>query len=137
MNERTRRLWAATEAMSLGWGGVTAVAGATGMARKTIHAGIRELKASPVARSLVLPPDRVRRPGGGRKSVTEQQPTIAAALEALVEPTARGDPQSPLRCRGCRFSAIRRHETTLSDAIPYGIRTQSTLRMPVDLIQAD
>ena len=104
LNERTRRLWAATEAMSLGWGGVTTVARATGMARKTIHAGIRELKASPVAPSSALPPDRIRRPGAGRKSVRDQQPMIASALEALVEPTARGDPQSPVRwtCKGTR-----------------------------------
>ncbi len=104
LNERSRRLWAATEAVSLGWGGVTAVGQATGLARKTIHAGIRELKAGDRDPSSVLPSDRVRRPGGGRKSVGEQQPMMAAALEALVEPTARGDPQSPVRwtCKGTR-----------------------------------
>ena len=108
LNERSRRLWAATEAVSLGWGGVTAVAQATGIARKTIHAGIRELKAGDVDPSSVLPPDRVRRPGGGRKSVGQQQPMMAAALEGLVEPTARGDPQSPVRwtCKGTRRLAV-------------------------------
>jgi len=104
LNERTRRLWAATEAMSLGWGGVTAVARATGMARKTIHAGIGELASSAQDPWSVVSRDRVRRPGGGRKSVGQQQPMITAALEALVEPTARGDPQSPVRwtCKGTR-----------------------------------
>ena len=113
LNERTRRVWAATEAMSLGWGGVTTVARATGIARKTIHAGIRELRRSAVDPSWVVPPDRVRRPGGGRKSVGQQQPMMAAALEALVEPTARGDPRSPVRwtCKGTRrLAAEWRHQ---------------------------
>ncbi len=63
MNERMRRRWAATEALSLGWGGVTTVAVATGLTRKTIHFGIRELEAEAADPGLTLPPDRVRRVG--------------------------------------------------------------------------
>ena len=104
MNERTRRRWVATEALSLGWGGVTAVLDATGLTRKTIHFGIRELEAEAADPGLPLPPDRVRRAGAGRKPITRKQPKLVAALDALVEPTTRGDPQSPLRwtCKSTR-----------------------------------
>ncbi len=104
MNERMRRRWAATEALSLGWGGITAVARATGLTRKTIHFGIRELKAEAAAPNKALPPDRIRRAGGGRKPITHTQPKLVAALDTLVEPTSRGDPQSPLRwtCKSTR-----------------------------------
>jgi len=98
MNERARRLWAATEARSLGWGGVTAVAQATGLTRKTIHKGIAELEAGDeAAPTEVLSPERSRRAGAGRKPVQQTQPALTAALDALIEPTARGDPISPLR----------------------------------------
>ena len=104
MNERTRRRWAATEALSLGWGGVTAVANATGLTRKTIHVGIRELEADAADPHSALAPDRVRRAGAGRKPITQTQPKLLAALGRLVEPTARGDPRSPLRwtCKSTR-----------------------------------
>ena len=104
MNERMRRRWAAAEARSLGWGGVTAVAAATGLTRKTIHKGLRELDAEEGNPVGVLPPERSRRAGGGRKPIQESQPGILAALESLVESTARGDPQSPLRwtCKSTR-----------------------------------
>lgn len=119
MNERMRRRWAATEAMSLGWGGVTAVALATGLTRKTIHSGIRELKAEAADPNKALPPDRVRRAGGGRKTVTHTQPKLTAALDALVEPTSRGDPQSPLRwtCKSTRRlgEALRKQGFRVSD----------------------
>src|SRR6266849_5375773 len=84
LNERARRLWAASEARALGWGGITALATATGMSRNTIKAGTMELKTrvkkkrGPVGR----PP--VRRAGGGRKRRTEQDPTLLADLEALL-----------------------------------------------------
>jgi hypothetical protein len=96
MDERMRRQWAATEATDLGWGGVTAVASATGMARNTIRAGIRELeerRAHPRA-AVTL---RIRRAGGGRKPLIETDPGLARALERLVDPATRGHPQSPLR----------------------------------------
>lgn len=92
LDERARRCWAATEALALGYGGVSAVARATGLARNTVAAGIREVSA----------PDRpdatrVRQPGGGGKALTTTDPGLATALDALVDPATRGDPESPLR----------------------------------------
>jgi hypothetical protein len=95
MDERSRRIWAATEARALGWGGISRVAEATGLARNTIAAGMRELKRR--GRPPQSERERVRRPGGGRKRLTERQPKLIDKREALVEPTTRGDPQSPLR----------------------------------------
>ena len=93
MNERVRRQWAATEATALGRGGIATVARATGLARNTIVAGIRELEGSPDVRSA----NQVRQPGGGRKKITEVDPSLLRALEALVDPVTRGDPESALR----------------------------------------
>src|SRR5687768_4393088 len=92
LDERGRRLWAAAEAMVLGYGGVSAVAQATCLARNTVAAGIRELSAPDGP-----DPGRARRRGGGRKSLTRTDPGLATALDALVDPVTRGDPQSPLR----------------------------------------
>ena len=91
LDERSRRVWAAAEALELGWGGSSAVALATGLSRTTIRAGIAELQQP------TQDPSRVRRLGGGRKSLTVHDPDLSAALEALVEPTERGEPESPLR----------------------------------------
>jgi len=97
LDERSRRRWAAAEARSLGWGGVTAVAKVTGLTRKTIHSGLRELEAEAADPAAALPAERSRRPGGGRKPITERQPKLTSVLNTLVEPTTRGDPGSPLR----------------------------------------
>ena len=94
LDERGRRVWAAAEANSLPYGGVSMVAKATGLSRTTIHAGIRELKQSP---RRPVAAGRSRRAGGGRKPLTFHNPDLLEALETLVEPTTRGDPQSPLR----------------------------------------
>ncbi|MFT5405249.1 MAG: hypothetical protein ACI9DF_004096 [Verrucomicrobiales bacterium] len=102
LDERGRRRWAAIEARSLGWGGVAAVASATGISDRTIRNGIRE---------IVGPDDlgasRQRRPGGGRRCREQEQPDILSALDALVDPTMRGDPMSPLRwtCKSTRVIA--------------------------------
>ena len=85
--ERSRRLWAATEAPALGHGGITLVARATGLSRATVARGLAELDAD-----TPVPANRVRRPGGKRKPATTHQPTLLRDLEALVEPTAPGDP---------------------------------------------
>jgi DDE family transposase len=100
LDERARRRWAAVEASSLGRGGISAVAAATGMTRNTIRSGLREL-VQPASPEAVR---RVRRPGGGRKKRTDADPGLLAALQALVEPTTRGDPQSALRwtCKSTR-----------------------------------
>lgn len=92
LDERARRRWAAAEARSLGWGGIQAVAAATGLSDRTIRTGIRELD-DPHA----VPPSRQRRAGGGRKRREADEPGLLKALDALVEPGARGDPRSPLR----------------------------------------
>lgn len=92
LGERGRRRWAAAEARSLGRGGIAAVAVATGMSDSTIRIGMKELN-DPHA----VIEGRQRRPGGGRKSRVEEQPELLAALDALVEPESRGDPESPLR----------------------------------------
>jgi hypothetical protein len=92
LDERGRRLFAATEAVSAGRGGVTAVSAATGIARSTINRGIVELKAD---REEIT--RRIRRAGGGRKPAVDRQPGVLAALEALIEDAIRGDPETPLR----------------------------------------
>lgn len=111
LDERSRRLWAATEAKALGYGGQTLVAKATGLSRNTVHAGLRELEAS--SDQLASSGKRVRRPGGGRKRLIDDDPLLVAHLDALVEPTSRGDPESPLRwtCKSTRqlAAALQQH----------------------------
>jgi hypothetical protein len=101
LDERGRRLWAAAEARAIGYGGVSLVATVTGVSRRAIHAGLQELAAGA---TTFMPRGRARRPGGGRKPLTQLQPRLKEALDALVEPTCRGDPESPLRwtCKGVR-----------------------------------
>ena len=96
--ERQRRLFWAVEARALGHGGVVRVARAAGVSRPTIQQGLRELTGS------VAPPERVRRVGGGRKSLAERNPALLIDLEGLVDPDTRGDPMSPLRwtCKSTR-----------------------------------
>jgi len=104
-DERMTRLWAATEAESLGRGGTAAVTDATGILGKRIRAGIRDLRELRRHPPSELPQDqRVRRPGGGRKKLTEKDTTLLRDLESLVEPVTRGDPMSPLRwtCKSVR-----------------------------------
>ena len=102
LDERRRRQWAAAESRDLGWGGMTAVAEATGLSRTTINVGTGELGQP--AKQRALEAMRVRRPGGGRRRLAETDPDLLAALETLIEPTTRGDPESPLRwtCKSIR-----------------------------------
>ena len=93
LDERARRRFAAAEALAAGRGGVTAVARITGIARSTIDRGLAELRGETAP---AAPPGRVRRRGGGRKSLAVTDPTLRADLKALVEPTTRGDPMAPL-----------------------------------------
>jgi len=92
LDERGRRRWAATEAEAIGYGGIAAVAEATGMSDRTVRNGIKEIREH-----RTVPAGRQRRVGGGRKSLEAEQPHLVKAVENLVEPTERGDPQSPLR----------------------------------------
>ena len=102
LNERQRRLWAAAEARACGRGGIAATARATGMHVETIRLGIRELESGET-----LEPGRVRRPGGGRRALTEKDLTLLGDLERLVDYEARGDPGGPLR-RGAARGGPRR-----------------------------
>ena len=99
LDEATLRMWAAAEARSLGRGGVSAVAKAIGMSRTTIHAGLAALKEvasrAPASKNETYP--RIRAVGGGRKKLTAKDANLLRDLDALVEPTSRGDPMSPLR----------------------------------------
>jgi len=99
LDERQRRLWAAAESQALGRGGLSVVVQATGMAKTTILRGFREIRSRDA-----LAPGRIRRPGAGRKRAVVIDPTLATALEELVEPVTRGDPESPLRwtCKSTR-----------------------------------
>jgi hypothetical protein len=99
LDERGRRSFAAAEARSAGYGGIAAVARATGIAPSTIGRGLAEL-----AGTSAVPADRNRRVGGGRKALTATDPALLEDLLALVSPSERGDPMSPLRwtCKGLR-----------------------------------
>ena len=92
---------AATEALRIGYGGITQVAAACGLSRVTITKGIRELSETP------LPPERIRRLGAGRPILEEEDPEVLNLLDGLVEPLSRGDPESPLRwtCKSTRVLA--------------------------------
>ena len=105
LDERLRRLFAAAEASALGRGGVTKVAKATGISRRAIHVGLTELAAPKIP--IESQDKRIRKAGAGRKSVIETEPGVMSALEKLIEPTTRGDPESPLRwtCKSLRVLA--------------------------------
>jgi transposase len=100
VDERVRRLVLGSEALAAGRGGQAAVARATGASRGTIRQGVREL-GQPTAGAEK---GRIRRPGGGRKRTVERDPSLRQDLDRLVEPTSRGDPESPLRwtCKSVR-----------------------------------
>jgi hypothetical protein len=109
LDEHARRLVAASKAVELGYGGLSRVSRACGLSRVTLTKGVEELQATPLA------PGRIRHEGGGRHALTFNDPDLAPALDGMVEPTARGDPQSPLRwtCKSTRTLAAeltaRRH----------------------------
>ena len=113
LDERTRRLMAANEARALGRGGISEVSRACGLSRKAIAKGMREIEAG-----TAPPPGRVRQPGAGRKKITAQDPGLMPALECLIEPETRGDPESPLRwtCKSTRTLAaqLARHKHPIS-----------------------
>jgi len=94
LDERGRRVWAAAEAEALGYGGQTLVAKATGLSRMTLYA---ERSSHVEKQGATEALDRIRKAGGGRKKLIEREPALRAALEGLVEPTTRGDPDNPLR----------------------------------------
>jgi hypothetical protein len=101
LNERGRRMAAAAEAAQLGYGGISWVSRICGLSRITVMKGMSELDMPP------LEGGRIRRPGAGRRRLVARDPGVQQALETLVEPLARGDPQSPLRwtCKSTRVLA--------------------------------
>ena len=96
LTERARRLFVASEAMALGYGGIAAASRATGMAASVIGRGIAEVRAVEAGTAPILAPTRSRLPGGGRKKTIAKDPTLLSDLRTLVESTTRGDPESPL-----------------------------------------
>lgn len=99
---------AASEALDLGYGGISRVSRACGLSRVTITQGIQELRAEPIAAG------RIRRPGAGRPKLTDVDSLLPQALEALVEPLARGDPESPL-CWTCKSTRLLAQELSAQD----------------------
>ena len=137
LDERARRLWAAAESRSVGYGGDAVVASATGLMRTTIRAGREELESGDA------PMSRLRRPGGGRKSLTETQNGWVEALERLVAPTTRGDPMSPLQwtCKStrnlaselrCQGQGSQGHRSSRMNSPP-SVRDQSKINAYCDL----
>ena len=124
MDERLRRQWAASEANAMGWGGISVVAKATGLARNTIKAGMRELQHR-AAHPDEPVEDRIRRRGGGRKRLADTDPLLFEALERLVDPVTRGDPESPLRWT-CKSTAKLAEELTRQEH-PVTDRTVATM----------
>src|ERR1700681_458535 len=112
LDERSRRLMAASEALSLGYGGVSRIRQACGLSRKAIAKGIREIAEGDTMSG------RIRRPGRGPKSIIEHDPRLLVSLERLIEPVTRGDPESPLRwiCKSTRNLAaeLTRHKHPVS-----------------------
>ena len=115
LDERTRRIMAASEAMALGYGGVSVVRRASGLSRKAIAKGIRE-----IGEGTVLSEGRIRRPGAGRKPIHVSDPRLVDTLEELIDHQTRGDPESPLRwiCKSTRTIAkeLGRHNHPISHA---------------------
>jgi hypothetical protein len=111
LDEKQRRILVAVEATVLGHGGISEVATSTGVSRQTISAGMADLAALRSSANEAIPSNRIRRTGGGRKKVTEHDSTLMSDLESLVEPTTRGDPESPLRwtCKSLRVLADELH----------------------------
>jgi transposase len=113
LDERMRRLVAAAESAAIGYGGVSLVARATGVSRRAITEGMRELSQQKVAHESLVSQSRIRRKGGGRKRAVDKDPALREDLDRLVDPATRGDPESPLRwtCKSVRKLAEElRHE---------------------------
>ena len=102
-----RRLVAAAESAAIGYGGVSVVARATGVSRRAITEGMRELSQQKGSREPLPVQSRIRRKGAGRKRTVDKDPTLREDLDRLVDPATRGDPESPLRwtCKSVRALA--------------------------------
>ncbi len=114
LTERSRRLWCATEAMDIGWGGIALVSRATGVSKLTIWRGINELESGEV-----LEPGRIRRRGAGRKKAVEKDPALLDDLRRLVEPTVSGHPESPLLWSNKSLRRLASELRTMGHAVSY------------------
>ena len=105
-NEKARRLFLASEAKTIGWGGIEKVSRATGVSNDTISKGCKELDEEPE----LIESGKIRKPGGGRKKIIDTDPTLLSDLDSLIEPSTRGDPESPLRwtCKSTHWSSVKR-----------------------------
>ena len=119
LDERGRREWAASEAMALGYGGIALVHRASGIVPSTIGKGIKELRERQDGETEPEERRRVRRPGGGRPSKTSEDPQLLGALESLVEPCTRGDPESALRWTCKSLRALAEELARLGHAVSY------------------
>ena len=117
LNEKQRRILAAAEARSLGYGGVQKISEFTGLSRPTIYRGLHDLDETTGKKADIT---RVRNPGGGRKRISEVHPDLLAALEDLIEPSTRGDPESSLRwtCKSVRTLALELKKQGFSVSYP-------------------
>jgi hypothetical protein len=104
VDERMRRLVAAAESAAIGYGGVSLVARATGVSRRAITEGLKELSQQKVSGEPLRSQSRIRRKGAGRKRTVDKDPALREDLDRLVDPETRGDPESPLRwtCKSVR-----------------------------------
>lgn len=93
LNEQTRRIWCGIESKSLGRGGISIVSASTGVSRTTIYEGIKDMETKKIEKAEKI---KIRKTGGGRKSIKEKNPDVLTQLESLVDPVTRGDPESPL-----------------------------------------
>ena len=126
LDERSRRLWAAAEARALGHGGIARVVEATGMSRNTIRAGLSELDAGAATKAQEpAPARRARRPGGGRKRLSDHDPDLVKALEFHLEPATRRDEERPLRWTS--LSARRLANALAAEGHPVSERTVNRL----------
>jgi len=125
MSEQQRRLWAASEAISYGYGGVTVVHKATGLSRPTINFGIQEIQKG----TFLKPHDRIRRPGAGRKSVEREYPLLLQALHHILENDTKGDPEQPLfwTCKSTKNLASELHK------MGYDVSDRTVARLLHDL----
>src|SRR4029453_12695745 len=124
LDERQRRLLAGAQARALGRGGIAAAGRASGRSRSTVRIGTTEIDQGPQVTG------RVRRPGAGRPKAADRDPGLLAALDGLVEPTARGGPESPLRCT-CTSTPNLAHELT-AQGHPVSARTVAELLVDMD-----
>lgn len=129
LNERQLRTWAAAEAVALGYGGIAAVVDATGMGKRTVWTGTQEIKDGSYSEN----PERVRRPGAGRPRKVDEDPEVLVDLDLLVEPTTRGDPESPLRWTTKSTRKLAKELTDMGHAVTQNTVAQLLVSMNYSL----